>query len=181
MAMARSTPSTTKRRRRTTMARKPAAIRGRSTSASGRRRKRQPDSTNRAPMPARVARPAKRESGSTAAPQTPAFIRAVGVAVDEADRAYLRRKLGRKLGKFATAIERISVRIEDANAARGGVDKRCRIKVVLSGLPSVVVDQQHHALQAAMDFALDRIQTAVRRVLQRRRLKPVRERKRTAV
>jgi ribosome-associated translation inhibitor RaiA len=132
-------------------------------------------------MPARIARPAKREGGSTVATETPAFIRAVGVAIDEADRAYLRRKLGRKLGKFATAIERISVRIEDVNAERGGVDKRCRIKVVLSGLSSVVVDQQHHALQAAMDFALERIQTAVRRALQRRRVKPVRARKRTAV
>lgn len=130
---------------------------------------------------ARVVRPARREGESTAATQTPAFIRAVGVAIDEADRAYLRRKLGRKLGKFAASIERISVRIEDVNAERGGIDKRCRIKVVLRGLPSVVVDQRHHALQAAMDFALDRIQTAVRRAVQRRRSKPARARKRTAV
>jgi ribosome-associated translation inhibitor RaiA len=157
----------------TTMARRIAS--------ATKRRKRRSDSTNRAPMPAQVARPLKRDSGSTVAAHTPVFIRAVGVVVDEADRAYLRRKLGRKLGKFARPIERISVRIEDVNAERGGVDKRCRIKVVLSGLPSVVVDQQHHALQAAMDFALDRIQMAVRRALQRRRLKPVRARNRTAV
>lgn len=170
--MARSTTSTIKRRTRTNAARKPAATRG---------RKRQSGIANRASISARAVRPARREGESTAATQTPAFIRAVGVAIDEADRAYLRRKLDRKLGKFATSIERISVRIEDVNAERGGVDKRCRIKVVLSGLPSVVVDQQHHALQAAMDFALDRVQTAVRRALQRRRLKPVRARKRTAV
>lgn len=34
-----------------------------------------------------------------------------------------------------------------------GIDKSCRIKVVLSRLPSVVVEERHHSLQAAMDGA----------------------------
>ncbi len=93
----------------------------------------------------------------------------MGAPIQAADRAYLRRKLGTKLGKFARAIERVSVRITDANGPRGGVDKVCRIKVVLSGLPSVVVEQQHASLQAAMDRALQRTESAVRRSVQRRR------------
>jgi ribosome-associated translation inhibitor RaiA len=81
---------------------------------------------------------------------------------------YLRRKLGAKLGKFAPAIERVRARVEDVNGPRGGLDKRCRIKVVQSGLPSVMAEEQHNAVRAATDRALDRIETALRRTLERR-------------
>lgn len=129
---------------------------------------RQPDSPKRAPMAEQVARPAKRAGASG----VPAYIRSVGAMLDAADKDYLRRKLGRKLGKFGSAIERASVRVEDVNGPRGGVDKRCRIKVVLSGLPSVVIDERHHSLHAAMDCALARVERAVRQAAQRRRVKP---------
>jgi len=151
-----------------------APLTGRITPALGRDRVRTPDSSRRAPLVDRVARSMKRLGDRTAAAQTPAHIRVVGVPLDRADQDYLRRKLGRKLGKFAPAIERTSVRIEDANGPRGGIDKRCEIKVVLSGLPSVVVTEQHDSLQAAMDRALDRTERAVRRALERKRMKPVR-------
>ncbi|MCC6610576.1 MAG: CBS domain-containing protein [Burkholderiales bacterium] len=149
-----------------------AKITGRITPTLGRERVRQPDSLERAPLPARVARAAKRSAGRTAAPLTPAHIRSVGAVLDAADKEYLRRKLGRKLGRFAPAIERTSVRVEDVNGPRGGIDKRCLIKVVLSGLPSVVVDTRHQSLQAAMDRALGRVERAVRLATERRRMKP---------
>ncbi|HKT32518.1 MAG TPA: HPF/RaiA family ribosome-associated protein [Gammaproteobacteria bacterium] len=126
-------------------------VTGRNTPSLGRNRARKPDSLKRAPMPA--------------------HIRTTGVEIDQADRDYIRRKLGRKLGKFGSDIERISVRIEDVNGPRGGHDKRCRIKIVLRGLPSIVVEQQHAALQAAIDGALSRIGRPVKRRLQRRRVK----------
>jgi ribosome-associated translation inhibitor RaiA len=128
----------------------------------GRARKRQPDSARHSPMAATVPRSAKRTAGRAAAAAIPAHIRAFGVPLADADKAYLRRKLGRKLGKFARRIERTSVRIEDVNGPRGGVDKLCRIKVVLGGLPSVVIEERHHSLQAAMDGALARVERAVR-------------------
>lgn len=126
-------------------------ITGRNTPSLGRDRVRTPDSSKRAPWPA--------------------YIRAAGVELDQADRDYVRRKLGRKLGKYESSVERASVRIEDVNGPRGGSDKRCRIKVVLRGLPSVVVEHQHAALQAAIDGALDRAGRTVARQLQRRHAK----------
>jgi putative sigma-54 modulation protein len=99
----------------------------------------------------------------------PVHIRAVAAALDAGDRSYLRRKLGTRLGKFARSIERASVRVKDVNGPRGGIDKVCRIKVVLSGLPSVVVEQRAASLQAAMDGALGRTPRAVKRAVQRRR------------
>lgn len=103
------------------------------------------------------------------APSVPVYIRSVDLTLDPEDRAYLRRKLGRKLGKFARAVERVSVRISDINGPRGGTDKGCRIKVVLRRLPSVVVESREAALQAAMDGALSQVERAVKRATERRR------------
>ncbi|HZS66905.1 MAG TPA: HPF/RaiA family ribosome-associated protein [Burkholderiales bacterium] len=122
----------------------------------------------RAPLAGRLPRPAKRARNRYDAAQIPAYIRADSVRVDDADRDYLRRKLGAKLGKFARAVERVSVRIRDVNGPRGGIDKRCAIKVVLTGLPSVVVEEQQASLRAAMDGAIGRTERAVRRSMKRR-------------
>ena len=78
-----------------------------------------------------------------------------------------------KLGKFASSIERVSVRIEDVNGPRGGVDQACRIKVVLSGLPSVIFESRDASLRNAVDAALAGAERTVRRALQRRRTKPL--------
>lgn len=102
-----------------------------------------------------------------------AHVRALGADVGADERAYIRRKLGMKFGKFDRSIERVSVRIEDANGPRGGVDQVCRIKVVLSGLPSIIVEHRDSTLVAAIDGALTGAERAVRRSLQRRRLKPI--------
>ena len=106
--------------------------------------------------------------------QIPTYIRAVQVDLASSDRDYIRRKLGTRLGKFARSIERVSVRMEDANGPRGGVDQLCRIKVVLRGLPSVVFESRDSALNAAVDGALAGVERTVRRTLARRRMKPLR-------
>jgi len=134
------------------------------------------DVAHRASLPGWVPRPMKRESGRTETSQTPAHVRVIGVELDDDDHALIRRKLGMKLGKFATSIERVSVRVTDTNGPRGGVDQVCNVKVVLSGLPSVVVERRHAALHAAIDVALRATEQAVRRSVRRRRMKPLRGR-----
>jgi ribosome-associated translation inhibitor RaiA len=98
----------------------------------------------------------------------------LGIDLNPDDRSYVRRKLGMKLGKFATSIERVSVRVEDVNGPRGGVDQACRIKVVLIGLPSVVFQARDASLEAAIDGAVAGTERTVRRSVQRRRMKPIR-------
>ena len=98
-------------------------------------------------------------------------MRAVGVELRQDDRAYIRCKLGTKLGKFSTSIERVSVRMKDVNGPRGGVDQVCRIKVVLSGLRRVVFESKAASLRRAIDAALAGTERVVRRTLQRRRMK----------
>lgn len=147
--------------------------RGRVTRGTGRARQRQPESARRAPFPEVIPKASKTEAPA-AFPQVPAYIRATEGDLSPDDRAYIRRKLGRRLGKFASAIERVSVRTEDVNGPRGGIDRVCRIKVVLSGLPSVVLERRDPSLTAAVDGALAGVDVAVRRAVQRRRMKPLR-------
>jgi ribosome-associated translation inhibitor RaiA len=90
------------------------------------------------------------------------------------ERAHVRRKLERRLNKFAESIERVSLRTEDVNGPRGGVDRVCRIKVVIRGLPTIVFEAQDAFLNAAVDLALAGVERAVRRAVQRRRMKPLR-------
>ena len=130
----------------------------------------------RAPLPASVPRPVKRASGRTGALRTPAHVRVIGLELDEEDRALIRQKLGAKLGKFAASIERVTVRMTDANGPRGGVDHVCNVKVVLSGLPSVVAERRDASPHAVIDLALRAMEQAVRRSLTRRRMKPLRRR-----
>ena len=145
------------------------------TTRFGRDPKKEQDAGRRAPLPASVPRPVKRESGRTDTMRTPAHVRVIGVELDDDDRALIRRKLGMKLGKFATSIERISVRVTDMNGPRGGVDQVCSVKVVLSGLPSVVIERRHASLYNAIDVALRATEQAVRRSVGRRRMKPLRD------
>lgn len=82
-----------------------------------------------------------------------------------------RDNIARKLGKFASSIERITVRLSDANGPKCGRDQICQIKVVLSGRPSVVVEERDSALQRAIDRAMKAAALAARRSVHHRRLK----------
>jgi ribosome-associated translation inhibitor RaiA len=131
----------------------------------------------RVPFADRLPRALKRKAGRTKAHQVPANIRVAGVELDQDQKAAIRQSLGMMLGKYATSLERVSVRVEDVNGPRGGVDQLCRIKVALSGLPSVVFESQAASLQDAINSALTGVERAVRRRVRRRRMKPIQRRK----
>lgn len=129
--------------------------------------------SNRTSFTRRLPKAAKRTAGRTGAPRVPANIRVFGVDLSREERARIRHGLGVKLGKYGTSIERATVRVLDVNGPRGGIDKLCRIKVVLSGLPSVVFESQARTLKDAINGALSGTERAVRRSVQRRHTKPI--------
>lgn len=99
--------------------------------------------------------------------KTPLNVRAFGgLKLTETERGYLRVRLGKKLGKFSPHVERVTVRFEDLNGPKGGVDIECRIKVVLSGLPSVVVSENAETVPLAFNRAADRCVRVVRKSLE---------------
>jgi hypothetical protein len=147
-------------------------------SASSRRGRRPSGAAaaQRSSLPTALPRPVKLTRDRTYTVPPPAHIRVLGVEMEDHDRDHIARKLGMKLGKFASSIERITVRLSDANGPKGGRDQICQIKVVLSGLPSIVVEERARALHTATERAMKATALTVRRSVQRRRLKALHHR-----
>jgi len=127
---------------------------------------------SREPFPGWLPKAVKRDGSRRKAALVPAHIRVSGSNLGKAQGEEIRRKLGARFGKFADAIERVTVRVKDVNGPRGGIDQVCAIKVVLSDLPSIVFESQHHSVNGAVGAAITGTERAVRRRLQRRRTKP---------
>ena len=114
-----------------------------------------------------IPRPDRRIAGRTGVHETVLSIRG-NVRTDLQTRRRIREKLGRALAPMATRIERVSVRFDDVNGPRGGVDTRCRARVLLSGMDSVVVDQRGRTPEHAVRLATPRLRRAVQGALERR-------------
>jgi hypothetical protein len=108
----------------------------------------------------------KARAGRTGVTATPVAVR-TSMELDDALLDDVRRRLARKVGKFAEHLERLSVRFQDANGPKGGIDVICRIKASLSALPSIVVEER--AADAALAFrrAADVVGRTLRRTLDR--------------
>lgn len=130
----------------------------------------------RTALPPSLPRPTKLARDRRSELPPPAHVRVLGTELGEDDRERVSRTLGMKLGKFASSIERVTVRVSDANGPKGGRDHICRIKVVLSGLPSVVVEGRDASPRGAITSAMKSAAVAVRSSLQRRRLKALHHR-----
>ncbi|MDQ3370042.1 MAG: hypothetical protein M3680_31890, partial [Myxococcota bacterium] len=75
----------------------------------------------------------------------------------------VRERLATQVGHAGTLIERGTVRFEDVNGPRGGVDTVCRIKLVLSGRPSIQVEKRASTAELALAATLPALKAAVRR------------------
>lgn len=53
-------------------------------------------------------------------------------------------------------VQRITVTLSDINGPKGGMDKQCKVKVSLAGLPSVLVVTTQDSLQKAFAYAVER-------------------------
>lgn len=98
----------------------------------------------------------------------PLHFRALGIDASDAMREHTRERLGFRLRKFAGEITRASVRLHGTQE-RGADSYTCTVKVMLTGLPPVVVTHAESDPWAALDLTFDRVDRAVRRTLLRRR------------
>jgi len=81
----------------------------------------------------------------------------------EAFERRIRSQLTRRVGHASGLIERITVRLEDVNGPKGGDDKVCRIKVVISGRPSLVIEKRTGSHATSFARAAAALGTAVTR------------------
>ena len=94
-------------------------------------------------------------------------VRIQGTDLAYAVRNYTARRLHFALGRFASRIGRIVVRISDINSVRGGIDQSCHISAELRPSGRVVLDQTDADLFTAIDRASERVGSALRREIQR--------------
>lgn len=110
----------------------------------------------------KLTRSAKQGRGRTTLESTPLAIRSSFPLPPKLD-AKIRGKLARRIGHAAPLIERGTVRFDDINGPRGGIDVVCRIKLVLSGRPSVQAQERASKAEPAFDLASHKVQRALER------------------
>jgi putative sigma-54 modulation protein len=87
--------------------------------------------------------------------------------------AYLERRLLYAVSRFATRIERIEAVLIDISGewgAGGGVDKRCRIVAMVTGIGRLVVQDDDSELVPLIDRTTDRFGRLVGRKIELRPL-----------
>jgi len=92
-----------------------------------------------------------------------------GCELGEEQRHRIQRRIEFALGRFATRIQRVTVRLEDENGPRGGLDLACRVAVKLKPEGELHVLDRDEEERAVTDRALDRAARAVARYLERQR------------
>ena len=92
-------------------------------------------------------------------------IQCKGFSLTSAIAGRVRKRLDFLLGRGLSRLRRVDVTLSDLNGPRGGVDKRCLIKVSIDGLRPVVVEDIQSDLYIAIDRATGRAsRTVVRRM-----------------
>jgi len=92
-------------------------------------------------------------------------IQARDFSLTDALRSHAERRLRFTLTCCDDHIQRVVMRLSDINGPRGGADKRCHLRVILAGLPDVVIEDIEADLYVAIDRATGRAgRTLVRKV-----------------
>jgi len=86
-----------------------------------------------------------------------------GFSLSSALAGYVHKRLDFLLGRGMRRLRRVDVTLSDVNGPRGGVDKRCLVKVSLDGLRPVVIEDVQPDLYLAIDRAAGRAARTVAR------------------
>jgi hypothetical protein len=100
----------------------------------------------------------------------------LGAAFEKRVRAQLSRRIGLMPG-----VQRATVRFEDVNGPKGGIDTVCRIKLVLSGRPSLVVAKRAISEPLAFADAVHSVGTSLMRGHKKHQVRTTRGVKLTAM
>ncbi|WP_442505428.1 hypothetical protein SH528x_004215 [Novipirellula sp. SH528] len=73
----------------------------------------------------------------------------------------IRSLISSTLARFAPRITQVSVSVVDENGPRGGVDKLCRVNVLMPGVGTVTTKARHEKLMAAVSEAARRARRIV--------------------
>lgn len=96
-------------------------------------------------------------------------VQALGFELTPALRKHTERRLQFALDRADSHVVRLWVRLSDLNGPRGGEDKRCHLRIALTGPPQVLIEDTEADLYVAIDRAADRAGRTVARRIERLR------------
>lgn len=91
---------------------------------------------------------------------------------------FIERRLAFAIGRFASRIQEVVVRIQDLNGPRGGIDQQCHIDARILPCAWKSASGTGADLGTAITKAVDRIARCIRTDLDRRRTRRIRGRNR---
>jgi ribosomal subunit interface protein len=94
-------------------------------------------------------------------------IRGKDIPITEQLRGHIQRRLSFALERFAGRIRKVRINVADLNGPRGGVDKRCRVAIVLIPSRTIVIEERDSNIYVAIDRIGDRAGTCIGRRLKR--------------
>ena len=103
-------------------------------------------------------------------------LQAPGLAIGTGIREHVARRLNSALSRCSNRIRRVSVRLRDINGPRGGIDKRCSIKVEMENAGAITIEENGSELRSLINRAMERTASNVFKRLDRV-TRPVRLRK----
>ena len=102
-------------------------------------------------------------------------IRSRNVAVTSELRQHIDRRVGQALNRFEQHVGSVQVALTDVNGPKGGLDKVCRLTVVVAGCDQIAVTEYGSNLFRIVDRVADRVKQRVSSVIEKvRRFDPAR-------
>ena len=89
--------------------------------------------------------------------------------VTEGLREHIERRIQFALSWANNSLQKISLRLDDINGPKGGIDKLCRIQIPIAGGKSIVIEEIQADLYIAIDRAVERAGRSLARKLERNR------------
>lgn len=96
-------------------------------------------------------------------------IRAHHLELTEGLQAYAEERVCFGLDWARHHVRKIMLRISDINGPRGGIDKRCQLRIPLPGMRDVVIEDTDADSRVAIGRAVDRAARTLERRFSRRR------------
>jgi hypothetical protein len=109
----------------------------------------------------------RRSRGRTTSSRTPLFVRNA-TADEELDREWLQQRMGFRLGKFATGIDRADVTVRDEGGPKGAPTIRATVRLQLPNQEPIAVTAYGATARIAVAAALQSCERTLRRTLGRR-------------
>lgn len=97
-------------------------------------------------------------------------------SVTGAMRKHIENKIRTNLQCFGHKIRELKVTLCDINANKGGIDKRCSVRLFLPRAKDIVINDTKADLYAAIDSAIRRAQKSMHRAVKRKSRRKKRQR-----